>query len=409
MKTYDVIVIGAGPSGSVAAAYLNKMKDSVLVLEKETFPRFVIGESLLPHCMNHLEEADLLEAVKKVGFQIKTGASFYKGNTRCDFSFSEQHTKGWEWTWQVQREQFDQTLVNEIQKKGVEVQFNATVKNVIFNTDFQQVEYENKNGQLITAKAKFVIDASGYGRVLPKLLNLNEPSDLKARGAVFTHLVDINRTEKAGNNIFIHAFNNNEAWLWAIPFSDGHTSVGVVGNEELINEFSLNNGEKFKTFIANFEDLKERFKEVSLIFEPRTIFGYSIGVKQMYGDGYVLCGNSTEFLDPVFSSGVTLATFSGLQAAKLAHQQISGNPVDWKNDYEEVVKKGVDVFRSYVKAWYNGDLQTIFFAQEIQPQLKNQICSVLAGYVWDETNPFIKKHNTVISTLAKVVRMKENV
>ena len=171
---------------------------------------------------------------------------------------------------------------------------------------------------------------------------------------------------------------------------------------------ALGDAEKFKTFIANFEDLKERFKEVSLIFEPRTIFGYSIGVKQMYGDGYVLCGNSTEFLDPVFSSGVTLATFSGLQAAKLAHQQISGNPVDWKNDYEEVVKKGVDVFRSYVKAWYNGDLQTIFFAQEIQPQLKNQICSVLAGYVWDETNPFIKKHNTVISTLAKVVRMKEN-
>ena len=409
MKTYDVIVIGAGPAGSVAAAYLNKMKNNVLVLEKETFPRFVIGESLLPHCMNHLEEAGLLEAVKMAGFQKKTGASFYKGATRCDFSFSEQHTKGWEWTWQVQREKFDQVLVNEIQKKGVEVQFNATVKNVNFNSGFQQVEYENKEGQLIKAKAKFVIDASGYGRVLPKLLNLNEPSDLKTRGAVFTHVVDINRTEKAGNNIFIHAFNNNEAWLWAIPFSDGHTSVGVVGSEELIHEFSLNNGEKFKTFIANFKDLKGRFKNVALIFDPRTILGYSIGVKQMYGEGYVLCGNSTEFLDPVFSSGVTLATASGLLAAKLTHQKIVGNEVDWQKNYEDVIKQGVDVFRSYVNAWYNGDLQTIFFAKEIQPQLKEQICSVLAGYVWDQTNPFIKKHNTVISTLAKVVRMKENV
>lgn len=409
MKTYDVIVIGAGPAGSIAAAYLNKMKDCILVLEKENFPRFVIGESLLPHCMNHLEETDLLEAVKKNGFQIKSGAAFYKGDTKCDFSFSEQHTKGWEWTWQVKREIFDQTLVNEIRKKGVEVQFNSTVKNVTFNTNFQEVEYINKEGKLIIVKTKFVIDASGYGRVLPKLLNLNEPSDLKARGAVFTHLVDENRTEKAGNNIFIHAFNNNEAWLWAIPFSDGHTSVGVVGNEELISKFSLNNGENFKTFIANFEDLNGRFKNVQLIFEPRTILGYSIGVKQMYGDGYVLCGNSTEFLDPVFSSGVTLATASGLLAAKLTHQKLAGNEVDWQKNYEDVIKQGVNVFRSYVKGWYSGDLQTIFFAKEIQPQIKEQICSVLAGYVWDETNPFIKKHNTILSTLAKVVKMKENV
>lgn len=409
MKAYDVVVIGAGPAGSVAAAYLNKMNDKVLVLEKETFPRFVIGESLLPNCMNHLEETDLLDAIKEVGFQKKTGASFYQGDDRCDFSFSEQHTKGWEWTWQVKRAQFDQTLVNEIQKKGVEVQFNATVKNVTFNPDFQWVEYENITGEIIKVKAKFIIDASGYGRILPKLLNLNEPSDLIPRGAIFTHLVDKSRTEKAGNNIFIHAFNNNEAWLWAIPFSDGQTSVGIVGKEELINQFSKNNGEKFKSFIENFEDLNGRFKGVELLFEPRTILGYSIGVKQMFGDGYVLCGNSTEFLDPVFSSGVTLATASGLLAAKLTHQKIAGNQVDWQKDYEEVIKKGVNVFRSYVKGWYSGDLQTIFFAKEIQPQIKEQICSVLAGYVWDETNPFIKKHKTIISTLAKVVKMKENV
>jgi len=407
MDTFDVVVIGAGPSGSVAAAYLNKMGDKVLVLEKDTFPRFVIGESLLPHCMDHLAETDLLDAVKSIGFQKKTGASFYKGDKRCDFLFSEQYTKGWEWTWQVKREQFDLALVNEIQKKGVEVRFNASVKNVVFNSDVQTIEYEDKDGKIDFIKTKFVIDASGYGRVLPKLLNLNVPSDLTPRGSIFTHLIDDNRTEKAGNNIFIHSFNNNAAWLWAIPFSDGHTSVGIVGEEKFITEYSLNNGEKFKEFIQNFEDLNNRFKGASLIFEPKSILGYSVGVKQMWGEGYVLCGNSTEFLDPVFSSGVTLATATGLLAAKLTHKQIAGNHVDWQNDYEDVVKKGVNVFRSYVKAWYSGDLQTIFFAKEIQPQIKEQICSVLAGYVWDETNPFIKKHKTIIETLAKVVKIKE--
>ena len=405
MESYDIVVIGAGPSGAVAAAYLNKMNHKVLVLEKEIFPRFVIGESLLPHCMDHLEETDLLEAVKKIGFQKKTGASFYKGDTKCDFLFSEQYTNGWEWTWQVKRAEFDQALVNEIQNKGVDVRFNSTVKNVEFNTDFQIVEYENSENETRHIKAKFIIDASGYGRVLPKMLNLNVPSNFPSRGSIFTHLIDKNRTEKAGNNIFVHSFDNNESWLWAIPFSDGHTSVGVVGSEKRIAEFSLNNGEKFKTFIEDFEDLNGRFKGVPLLFEPRSIMGYSVGVKQMYGKGYVLCGNSTEFLDPIFSSGVTLATFSGLQSAKLVHQELSGVQVNWEKDYQEVMRKGVDVFRSYVEAWYNGDLQTILFAAEIKPQFKGQICSVLAGYVWDQTNPFIKKHKTVISTLAKVIKI----
>lgn len=409
METYDVLIIGAGPSGSVAAAYLKKNNFNVLVLEKEIFPRFVIGESLLPHCMDQLDEVDLLDAVKLGGFQKKTGATFYRDNTKCEFSFSEQYTSGWKWTWQVKRANFDEILVNEIQKKGVDVRFQSTVKKVSCNSDIQEIEYENEEGDLISVKSKFIIDASGYGRVLPNIFDLNLPSDLVARGSIFTHVIDENRTDKASNNIFIHSFNNNKAWLWAIPFSDGHTSVGIVSDDESINEFSLNKSEKFKAFIQSFDGLKGRFEKSKLLFEPKTILGYSISVKQLFGEGYVLCGNSTEFLDPVFSSGVTLATYSGLKAAKLVHQQILGDKVDWQKDYEDVMLKGVDVFRSYVNAWYNGDLQTIFFAESIEPQFKKQICSVLAGYVWDETNPFIKKHKTILPTLAKVIKIKESV
>lgn len=193
----------------------------------------------------------------------------------------------------------------------------------------------------------------------------------------------------------------------AIPFSDGSTSVGVVGNREKIVELAENGGEKYKKFIREFEDLQGRFSNADLKFEPRHILGYSIGVKKMFGEGFVLSGNSTEFLDPIFSSGVTFATASGLLSAKMTHKQLQGETVDWKKDYENVIQKGIDVFRSYVTGWYNGDFQTIVFANNIEKSIKYQICSVLAGYVWDESNPFVKKHDSILQTLAKVIRMDE--
>ncbi|MBC7864327.1 MAG: tryptophan 7-halogenase [Bacteroidia bacterium] len=404
----DVVVIGAGPSGSVASAWLNKQGYKVLVLEKIKFPRFVIGESLLPHCMDHLEAVGFLDAVKKHGFQLKTGAAFYKGDHRTDFLFKDQHSKGWTWTWQVKRADFDHILIKTAEEQGVTVKFECEVKKVECSTDKQLVVYSDVNGNETEVTAKFIIDASGYGRVLPRLFNLEEPVKTPSRSAVFCHIHDNKRTSQAGENIFIHSFNDNKAWIWAIPFSDRTTSVGVVSETELVTDMAANGGEKFIAHIRNFQDLNGRFAEEKLLFEPRLIQGYAVRSKQLFGNGYVLCGNSTEFLDPIFSSGVTLATGSGLMAAKLADRKLKGEEINWQTEYEDILRKGIDVFRSFVLGWYNGDLQTILFSKTIDPNFKRQICSVLAGYVWDETNPIVKKHEAAIKSLAKVIRMMES-
>jgi flavin-dependent dehydrogenase len=407
MQTVDVVVIGAGPAGTVAASYLKKQGYSVTILEKEKFPRFQIGESLLPCCMEHLDESGLLEAVKPLNFQKKTGAAFMRGEKRCEFYFSEQYTKGWTWTWQVKRADFDNTLAEATRAKGVDVNFECEVLAVECGPEKQVIDYKDVDGNMHRIESRFIIDASGYGRVLPRLFDLSKPSAFSPRGAVFSHLEDKNRSEEASNNIFVHSFDDNKSWIWAIPFSDGSTSVGIVGDREKIIDLAANGGEKYKDFIRDFKDLNGRFKESQLIFEPRHILGYSVGVKKMSGEGFVLSGNSTEFLDPIFSSGVTFATASGLLSAKMTHRHLQGEIVDWTKDYEEVVQGGIDVFRSYVNGWYTGDFQTIVFAKTIDEDIKNQICSVLAGYVWDQSNPFVKKHDTILPTLAKVIQMKE--
>lgn len=404
-RNVDVLIIGAGPSGTVASAYLKNNGFDVLVIEKQVFPRFVIGESLLPRTMDHLEEVGFLGAVKEAGFQEKLGATFFNKGKKCEFLFAEQFTKGYEYTYQVPRDKFDKVLSDEAQKKGIEILFEHTVEKVDFQKGFQETTISNKEGNF-SVKSKFVIDASGYGRVLPRQLDLNEPSTLKARSSIFTHIKNNYKgiTQKQ-NNIFIDTLDDENSWMWIIPFNDGKTSVGFVGKDEWIKTFEENPKKKFLEIAKNNQIFNDIFKEVEFQYTPKVLRGYSVGVKQLFGDGYILSGNSTEFLDPVFSSGVMLATETGLLASKLVAKHLKGESVDFQLEYADVVAHGVAVFRSYVDAWYDGTLHTIFFTKEIREDMKNQICSVLAGYVWDMKNPFVKKHNRALKSLAKVIEM----
>ena len=150
----------------------------------------------------------------------------------------------------------------------------------------------------------------------------------------------------------------------------------------------------------------ERFIDLDFLYTPKMIQNIAKSVKQLYGPGYALTGNSAEFLDPVFSSGVTFATESGLLAAKLAFREINKKNVDWEKEYTEHIKEGVDVFSSYVREWYTGNLQKLFFHKGKNKKLKEQICAVLAGYVWDKTNPFVTKHNRAINNVAHMINME---
>ncbi len=405
-KNIDVLVIGAGPSGCVAAAYLHKNGLSVQVIEKSLFPRFVIGESLLPRSMEHFEEVDLLECLEVQNFEKKYGARFIRGNDVCHFDFSKKYTKGWNWTWQVPRADFDNALANEIIRKGINIAFEWEVTDVTFNDTTSKTTIKNTSGEEQEINAKFIIDSSGYGRVLPRLLNLDIPSPLPKHSSIFTHVKDSKRPQGTEGTLITFDVVKPEAWLWVIPFSNGNTSIGFAGSTEFIESYKGDTSEMLSEMLKLSTHYYDRFKNIDFLFEPIIIKNYSKSVKQLYGDGYVLTGNSSEFLDPVFSSGIAFATESSLLAAKLATRQLKGEAINWENEYTKYIKKGTAVFATYVKEWYTENLQKIFFHQPENPEIKEKICAVLAGYVWDETNPFVKKHNRVITSVAHLIDLE---
>ncbi len=144
-----------------------------------------------------------------------------------------------------------------------------------------------------------------------------------------------------------------------------------------------------------------------MAFPPRVLESWSSTTDKFFGEGFVLTGNVTEFLDPIFSSGVTLATVSSQLAAHLVIRKLKGDTIDWNKEYTEQMMQGINTFRSYVMAWYDGTLDTIFFSEKQDNAIKNKICSVLAGYVWDTTNLYVKDHSTALQKLARLIELEK--
>lgn len=385
----DVLIIGAGPSGSMSAALLADRGYDVLVLEKQRFPRFSIGESLLAASAQMLSEAGMLDAVMSAGFQYKNGASFVHGDRYAEFNFADKVTDGLPFTFQVQRARFDKVLADEAARRGAKIEYEVEITAIDVSGDTPVVT--SKRGDEVTVhRPKFVLDASGFGRTLPRLLDLERPSDFPARAALFVHVKDnivSGAFDRQKIRIGVHP-TETHVWSWLIPFSDGNASLGVVASREHHARFTGSLEERLWQLIAEEPTLRELLAAAHTVRPVGEIVGYSASVKRLHGPGYALLGNAAEFLDPVFSSGVTIAMKSASLAARLLDRQLRGEPVDWEKEFAEPLMFGVETFRTFVNGWYDGSLQDVIFHERKDPQIHRMICSILAGYVWDPKNPY---------------------
>ena len=417
MQHTDVLIIGAGPSGSSAAALLRQKGYQVTIIEKQHFPRFSIGESLLPQSMVFLEEAGLLETVREhveqFAFQFKNGAAFLKGKQRSFYDFREKFSDGPGTTWQVRRANFDHLLAQQAEKYGADIRFGHEVVDVDVAPEHPLLTVKDEQQNVYQIQGKFLLDASGFGRILPKFLNLESPSDFPVRRAVFTHIedgiLDDPDFDREKILITVHA-KDPRAWYWLIPFADGRCSFGVVAEQDFFEHYGFDGSADydlealFKRILADEESLSHVLRNAKFDTPVRTLVGYSADVKHLAERNYALLGNAGEFLDPVFSSGVTIALKSSSLAIPLVDQQLQGQPVDWTEQYEKPLRAGIQVFRAYVESWYSGEFQDVVFSKNQDDKIRRMVSSLLAGYAWDTTNPIYKNAKKRLSTLAEYCR-----
>lgn len=388
----EILIIGAGPAGSVAAAMLRQQGRQVLMLERQQFPRFSIGESLLPQSMEYIEAAGLLQDVVEAGFQYKNGAAFVHGEARTAFDFRKKFSPGWGTTYQVQRADFDNVLARGAERMGATLRFGDEVLSVEPGEQ-PAVNVRRPEGGEYRIEADFILDASGFARLLPRLLQLESPSNFPVRGAIFCHVRD-NIPAEADfdrNKILITTHPEHiDVWYWTIPFSNGCCSLGVVAEPSFFERYEGDDLQKLQAIVGEDPNLTGLLANAEWAVLPvRRITGYSANVSSLWGPGYALLGNAGEFLDPVFSSGVTIAFKSAQLASDCLKRRYAGETVDWEAEFSRPLRAGVKTFRRFVESWYQGGFQKIIYHPQQQPEVRNMISSILAGYAWDTNNPYV--------------------
>jgi flavin-dependent dehydrogenase len=399
----EVLVIGAGPAGSVAAALLCHQGRQVLVLEREQFPRFSIGESLLPHSMEYLEQADMLRAVQEAGFQLKNGAAFARGRQFTEFDFSDKYSAGWCTTYEVERARFDQLLALEAERQGAEVHHGHEIVAVDLSGPRPRATVKDPLGEYLV-EAGFILDASGFGRVLARLLQLETPSKFPVRASIFTHVEDGIASSEFDRNKIRIAVNpaNHAVWYWLIPFANGRSSIGVVAETTFLARYAGSQTERLQALIGDDPLLTCLLRNARWDTPARQIVGYSANVKALHGRGFALLGNAGEFLDPIFSSGVTIAFKSASLATDVLERQFAGETIDWQDQFATPLKRGIDTFRAFVESWYRGGFQRIIFHANPPREVRRMIAAILAGYAWDPTNPYVRDTERRLAALEEL-------
>lgn len=383
----DVIVIGAGPAGSTTAALLAEKGRSVLVLEKEKFPRYHIGESMMPFCWFTLDRLGLTAQMDEIGFQQKHSVQFVStdGMVSKPFYFFEHDEHPSAVTWQVERSQFDQMLVDKALKNGAELVEEEKVIDVIRdeNGTVIGVVSENQNGERTNRHAKMVVDASGRDCVVAaKNKWRNRDPELK-KIAIWTYYESAMRDPGLDAGSTTVAYIPDKGWFWYIPMRDNRVSVGVVADRDYLYRDTRDPAEIFEREIQENEWIREHLEPGKQVGEFWVTGEYSYRSNFCAADGVLLVGDAFAFLDPVFSSGVFLALKTGELAADAIDMALEKGDTSAGQftQYGKDVCISIERMRKIVYAFYHPEFS---FGKLVKrhPELRPTLTDLLVGNIF---------------------------
>ena len=379
---YDALVIGGGPAGSTAAARLAQLGRRVCLIEKEQFPRFHIGESLLPCSMPLFEKLGVMPALSR--FLPKHAAEFVTadGSMTRRYAFADGIVPGPTSAYEVDRSEFDSVLLDNAARSGAEIRQGFEVTRFSFDAP-DRVELDlRESGARSTEKlaARMLIDASGQSSLLASRLGLRQMDASLKNFAVFSHFEGARRGQgdREGD---ISVVLVPEGWWWVIPLRGDRTSVGLVGPARMLA------GRKpdaayFEERIENTPYLRERLANARRVAPVRTISDYSYVSRQIAGDRWLLVGDAAAFIDPVFSTGVHLGTAGAFRAADAVDRGLSRGEVGRGafRDYERWESRTVGTYRDFVRGWYTPEFAEVMMHPSDRLELRQAVTSLLAGH-----------------------------
>jgi flavin-dependent dehydrogenase len=382
-RAYDVAIIGGGPAGSTAATLLALAGRRVIVFEREKFPRFHIGESLLPFSMKTFNRLGLQEKLSRFGFLKKHGGEIMGAcsDSGTKFYFKDGYRSQTDHAYQVTRSDFDKILLDHAAESGAEVHEQTSVEAVEFSNDGVKLSVRC-DGSTNSVRARYVVDASGRTSLLGRQFQLKKTYNHLQKLSIFAHYDRVWRPEGIDGTLTV-LIRAVDRWFWLIPLTDERTSVGVVLDSEIFRKSKLPAEDFLEQALAEQPTVAKRMVNARRASKIHVEADFSYRTARLHGNSWLLTGDAAGFIDPIFSSGVFLAVFSGEKCADALNEVLDhpGRAKRWFRQYERSVNRAMDVYLRFVNAWYTKEFIEVFLAPRNVLGIAPAVNAVLGGNV----------------------------